>query len=73
MKKSVKPVILCLLAAAMCACSARTADTTVTMQTELSVTETDSGAAANRAALLYSATDGETAYTPEPFSSYSFD
>lgn len=73
MKKSVKPVILCLLAAAMCGCSARTADTTVTMQTELSVTETDSGAAANRAALLYSATDGETAYTPEPFSSYSFD
>lgn len=73
MKKSVKLTILCLLAAAMCACSAKSADETVTMQVETSVAETDDGPAVGRAALLYSAQDGETAYTPEPFSSYSFD
>lgn len=72
MKRSVKLTAACLLGAALCACSASGEKNVTVTQAETSLTETDDGASAGRAALFYSA-DGETAYTPEPFSSYSFD
>lgn len=74
MKRSVKLTAACLLAAALCACSSSGGEENVTViQAETSLTEADDEAPAGRAALLYSAADDETAYTPDPFSSYSFD